>query len=159
MNEIIWQDCLGNYSCFAENELGKSRGFIELSGENHYDDCDDDDDDDYDDDDDDNYEDFTNENHDDFLWSKENMGTVRNGIDGNQCLFGRSTIINNIIIINIFIIIITFANVVLYPWVHSWCRANCHDFQFRPWNNILCFCHRLENLKTFTTDSKFLCYV
>ena len=22
----------GNYSCFAENELGKSRGFIELSG-------------------------------------------------------------------------------------------------------------------------------
>ena len=23
---------LGNYSCFAENDLGKSRGFIELSG-------------------------------------------------------------------------------------------------------------------------------
>ena len=32
----------GNYSCFAENELGKSRGFIELSGDdfNHHDDSD-----------------------------------------------------------------------------------------------------------------------
>ena len=24
---------LGNYSCLAENELGKTRGYIELSGE------------------------------------------------------------------------------------------------------------------------------
>ena len=30
--EIKWNST-GNYSCFAENELGKSRGFIELSGD------------------------------------------------------------------------------------------------------------------------------
>ena len=34
-NKNIWSSCPGNYSCFAENELGKSRGFIELSGENY----------------------------------------------------------------------------------------------------------------------------
>ena len=45
----------GNYSCFAENELGKSRGFIELSGGNHHHD-----DEDYNDE---NYEDC--EDHDD----------------------------------------------------------------------------------------------
>ena len=29
----VSEEEFGNYSCLAENELGKSRGFIELSGE------------------------------------------------------------------------------------------------------------------------------